>query len=153
MKRLILTILIVFLTSCSNTKSYDNEFVGESKDWKVNLIQNATVIYKDHPELEDQNEIEVDQTDTLTLTYKGDLSEVTNEDVAIIHSTFILGSTFPTVPHEDKIVKELNRDVSGPSAHIPKDMEYPAVYTEESTVQVTIRWLEEEQIIELTTGK
>ncbi|MDL4840222.1 hypothetical protein [Aquibacillus rhizosphaerae] len=51
-----------------------------------------------HPELEGQNEIEVNQIDTLTLTYKGYTSEVVDEKIKVTYGMFILDRIFPTVP-------------------------------------------------------
>jgi hypothetical protein len=140
-------IIFIVLTACSNTKDYNRKFIGESQDWKIELVQLAKVSYKKHPELEGYNQMDYKKNDIITMTYKGNNNELTNKEVQFLYDTHNIIRYFPTPPHNDKLI---DVSINSGSGRTPKDYEFPAVNSEDGNVKVTIKWLGREQVVDLT---
>jgi hypothetical protein len=146
---LILGLCLIALVACSKTEKSNGTFIGESEHWTGELVQNGKVIYRNHPELENHYEIEYEKKETLTITYKGDVSELGNE-VSYSYRSKLGGSKNGTKSDDGLTMNVFtSQGVSNGVSHLPQDMKYNPINRKDKPIEVVVTWQGKEEVIKL----
>ncbi len=148
--RITLTLLslLYVLAGCNLPKEYHKTFKGNSQNWSAELIQDGNVTYRDHPELEDQYEIDYEKNETLKLYYIGEESSLGQS----VEYKYYSGSGATKASKDEEIgVTEVFTHSGGTSGttHIPKDYNYEPVDSDERVFEITVIWNGKEEKIQL----
>ena len=140
--------MLYILCGCTTTKEYHQTFKGVSQHWVAEFTQDATVIFKDHKELKNQNEIEYEKNELLRLRYIGKESNLGKlVEYSSRQGSGWLKASDGEVIEADEIITH-SSGTSGTS-HFPKDIEFEAVNSKKSVLEVIVKWNGKEEKIQL----